>query len=327
MILILLTSLIIGLSLSLLGAGGSLIAIPAMSYLLHYSPQQAVAGSLFVVLAVSLFNLLTPASRESVYWPALLTFGLPGLFGAYWGAGLSQYTQPESQLLAFAALALLASVLMLNPINTKTSEKLPIWLLLLAGMLLGGLTGFIGVGAGFLLVPTLMYCLKLSFNRAVATSLLLIAVQASSALAQYLQLLEHGKFDWPTLALLAMVAIVGSASARVLRPLISQPRLTQIYSISLIVIASFTLWQNWPPPEPAMLKTSAQLVQQAKQQITEISSSEAEQRSLTSILIDVREPAEFADGHVPGAVNMPRGILEMELEKVAPLTELANKDI
>jgi len=327
MLFILVTSMIIGLSLSLVGAGGSLVAIPALSYLLQYSPQQAVVGSLFLVLVVSLFNMLSPTNRRKIHWPALFTLGLPGLFAAYWGAGLSQYVADEFQLLAFALLALLASALMLRPIKPKNKMSLTLWALLPIGLLLGGLTGFIGVGAGFLMVPVLIFCLGLDFNKAVATSLLLISVQASTALIHYLQISQLDQFDWPILCLLALMAIIGSVCGQKLRPFVSQFRLTQAYSVSLILIASFTLWKNWPQPEFPMLKTSAQIVQQAKQQITEVDPLQAQQRSSQAILIDVREPAEFEGGHIPGAVNIPRGVLEMELEQMAPLTELATKSI
>jgi hypothetical protein len=159
--------------------------------------------------------------------------------GAYLGADLSRHVSGTVQLSVLAALMLLAAVLMLRPIKPKTSTKTQAaWMIVLEGAIIGVLTGFVGVGGGFLIVPSLVFLGGLSMQRAVATSLVIIALKSASGFVKYVDVLNDLdlSLDLRVLVLFSAVGILGSLSGTKVGAMVSQRALRQSFAGLLVVI-------------------------------------------------------------------------------------------
>jgi hypothetical protein len=179
----------VGLSLSLLGAGGSILAVPLLVYVARMDAHRAIAISLAIVGGTSAVGALLHHREGWVRLRAALWFGLCGLPGAYLGAHLSHWVPDWALMLAFAALMLVVGAAMLRPApeSIEAGAPAPIPVLLAAGTGVGFLTGFLGVGGGFLIVPALTLLVGLPIREAVATSLVVIAANCASGLVSQWQ--------------------------------------------------------------------------------------------------------------------------------------------
>lgn len=198
---------LLGLSLGLLGGGGSILALPVLVYVAGQEPASAVATSLAVVGATSLIAALDHARVGRVDSGAALGFGLTGVVGALVGAQLTPLVPPRTLLLVFALLMLLVGSLMLRPGRGPIPGRRHPLGVPLAGLGVGLLTGFLGVGGGFLIVPALVLLARLEMPVAVGTSLLVIAVNAAAGLVGHL-----GR-EPPPLGLTAAFTLVASGGA------------------------------------------------------------------------------------------------------------------
>ena len=158
MIFALFGALAIGLSLGLLGSGGSILTVPVLIYLVGQDEKVAIAGSLFIVGLIALVGAIRPALKKQVSWNTVLWFGLPGMAGTWIGAYLSGFMSGLIQLLLFACIMLLAAWNMLKgnknadePSGPRQPHKI-----ILDGLIVGTVTGLVGVGGGFLIVPALV---------------------------------------------------------------------------------------------------------------------------------------------------------------------------
>jgi len=183
----------IGISLGLLGSGGSILTVPVLVYLIGQDEKVAIAGSLFVVGTIALVGSLQFLRAKLVDWHNVLVFGLPGMAGTYIGAALAAYLTGIMQLTLFAGVMLLASWFMLRPISLgPPGEHKPraTWKIAGDGLGVGVLTGLVGVGGGFLIVPALVLLGGMAMHRAVATSLVIIALKSYSGFYKYTDVLE-----------------------------------------------------------------------------------------------------------------------------------------
>lgn len=163
MILAWLGAALIGLSLGLLGSGGSILTVPVLVYLVGEPEKIAIAESLAVVGGISLVGALPYALRRQVDWTSVVWFGIPGVVGTFLGAALSVYLSGAVQLLLFAAVMLLAAVMMFrsSPIageqggEQMAGPRSPLKVGL-EGLVVGVVTGLVGVGGGFLIIPALV---------------------------------------------------------------------------------------------------------------------------------------------------------------------------
>ena len=148
---IILGAVLIGLSLGLLGSGGSIITVPLLIYVADEPAKLAIAESLFIVGCISAFGSISYIKRGLVSWKFILLFGLPSMFGTYFGAWTSQFVSGEFQLLTFSIVMLIASRSMFTPVTSTSSEVAASRNLFVisAGILVGGIAGFVGVGGGF----------------------------------------------------------------------------------------------------------------------------------------------------------------------------------
>ncbi|MDQ3374308.1 MAG: sulfite exporter TauE/SafE family protein, partial [Acidobacteriota bacterium] len=151
---------LIGLSLGLIGGGGSIITVPVLVYVLGVEAHAAVGMSLAVVGATSLVGSFLHYRRGTVRLKTGLIFGAAGVVGALLGSPLTRLLSPAALLMTFATLMLVIAVLMLrrksNAGIIEVEQVLSVWKAILAGFGVGVLTGFLGVGGGFLIVPALV---------------------------------------------------------------------------------------------------------------------------------------------------------------------------
>ncbi len=243
--LIILSALAIGLSLGIFGSGGAILTLPTLIYLLGYSEKHAIIGSLFIVAIVSLFSAVPQVLKNGLSKAHLLYFALPGLFGSYVGAFLGANASPKLQMMVFVALMILAAIKMLS-IKTETetqtqTEQCRTGLVLIMGALVGVVTGFIGVGGGFLIVPALVLLSKLSINKAISTSVTIIFLQSSVGLLSYYQHSEQvfNQIQWPILLAIAAIGVLGSLLGVWLKQFINQTWLTRLFGWFLVLMACF----------------------------------------------------------------------------------------
>jgi uncharacterized membrane protein YfcA len=203
-------AVVMGLLLGLLGGGGSILAVPVLVYLAGQQPQAAIAASLFVVAVTSAVALVPHARAGRVQWRTGLTFGTAGLAGAYAGGRLAAYFPASLLLAGLGLLTAVAAIIMIRscrrPLRTvPRTGHLPV--LLGLGVAVGLITGMVGAGGGFVIVPVLVLLAGLSMTTAVGTSLLIITLQAGAGLAGHLQ---HAAIDWPLTLVVTALAIGGS---------------------------------------------------------------------------------------------------------------------
>jgi uncharacterized membrane protein YfcA len=240
----------IGLSLGLLGSGGSIVTVPVLVYLVGQSEKVAIAGSLGIVGGIALAGALLYARRRLVDWRSVLFFGLPGMAGTYGGAWLAKFVSGSAQLAVFAVVMLLASGLMFRtPARFQNDRgERHVWKLGLDGVIVGIVTGFVGVGGGFLIVPALAVLGGLPMHRAVGTSLMIIALKSASGFIKYLAVLsELGlEIDWSVIGLFLLFGIVGTFAGRAIGTRVPQPALKKAFALFLVPVAVFILWENLP---------------------------------------------------------------------------------
>jgi uncharacterized membrane protein YfcA len=242
-------ALVVGLSLGLLGSGGSILTVPILVYLLGMSPKLAVAASLAIVGAIALAGAASHARKRLVDWRHVVSFGLPGIVASYAGAWLSHFVSGAVQLIVFAVIMGLASWTMLRPapVSAEVRHLHLVWLLV-AGVGVGLVTGFVGVGGGFLFVPALVILGGLSMHRAVGTSLAVIALNAASGFGSYwLQLASADmQIPWATIAVFAVIGTVGSLAGQVMGSRLAHASLRRAFGVLLMAMCGFVLWRTLP---------------------------------------------------------------------------------
>ena len=232
-------ALLIGISLGLLGGGGSMLTVPVLHYVLGYEVKAAIPMSLVVVGLTSGFGALNHARTGAVRWRTALAFGPPAIVGAVLGAELGLRVDPAVQLAVLAVVMLVAAVAMLRRAELAApARQRPVPFLTLAGALVGMLTGFAGVGGGFLYVPALVLLGGLIVSEAVATSLVLIVL---SCMAGFLRYLGQVTLDWQAVALFTAIAFLGVALGSRLVPHVSQRSLQRGFAIFLLVMGALVL--------------------------------------------------------------------------------------
>lgn len=241
----LLLAALIGLSLGLLGGGGSILTVPIFVYVLGYGAKEAIAMSLAVVGVTSLFAMIGHWRQGNVNLRVALIFGAVAMSGTYLGARLAVFFSGAAQLILFAGVMLIAAYFMFRD-KTSVSEaeahdKMPLGLIVLEGLAVGVLTGLVGVGGGFLIVPALVLLGKVPMKAAVGTSLLIIAMKSASGFVGYLGQVE---IPWAFMGLFTAVAIAGSFGGTYIARFVPQETLKKGFAVFLIVMGIFILFQN-----------------------------------------------------------------------------------
>ena len=243
-------ALSIGLVLGLLGSGGSILAVPVLVYLVGEPEKLAIAESLGVVALISLIGVIPFAFRKQVDWQSVVFFGIPGMAGAYLGAYLSQFLSGATQLALFAGVMLLAAFMMIRvntPKRAGAVSHAP-WKIVLEGLTVGVLTGLVGVGGGFLIVPALVLLNGLSMHLAIGTSLAIIALKSISGFYKYLDVMAEADLamHWNMIFLFGGIGVIGSLMGGKAGAYVSQRHLRKGFALFLLVMGVYILWQNLP---------------------------------------------------------------------------------
>lgn len=245
--LVLLLSVAIGLSLGVLGGGGSILTVPILVYVAGLEPKEAIAASLFVVGATSAAGAISHAKGGRVKWRTGLLFGLAGMAGAFAGGLLGGQLPGTLLLIAFALMMIATSIAMLrgrrNVDPTKAHAELPVFRVLLDGAVVGLVTGLVGAGGGFLVVPALALLGGLPMSIAVGTSLVVIAMKSFAGLAGYLSTVQ---LDWGLTLGVTAAAIVGSVIGGRLVGKIPEQALRKGFGWFVLVMGGFVLVQQGP---------------------------------------------------------------------------------
>lgn len=241
---------LIGLSLGVMGGGGSILTVPIFVYVLGFDPKLSIAMSLPVVGATSLVGALGHWKLGNVNLKSAALFGVIAMLGSFAGARLAAFLSGAFQLTLLAVVMLAAAVSMLRSAHrepravdlaTEGQRPMQIGLVIPVAIGVGMLTGLVGIGGGFLVVPALVLLGRISMKEAVGTSLLVIAMNSMSGFAGYL-----GRVDvpWGFMAGFTAVAIGGIVAGTSLVRLVSQSALKRAFAMFLLVMGVFILYRN-----------------------------------------------------------------------------------
>jgi hypothetical protein len=244
-VLIIAASLVIGVALGVLGGGGSILTVPVLVYLAGLEAKQAIATSLFVVGVTSAAGVISHAKAGRVRWRTGLLFGVAGMTGAYAGGRLAEFI-PGGVLLTLFGLMMVATAIAMirgrrNGGPKNVHHELPVMRVLIDGVVVGLVTGLVGAGGGFLVVPALALLGGLPMGVAVGTSLLVISMKSFAGLAGYLSSVQ---MDWGLALLVTSVAVVGSLAGGLFAGRIPQDTLRKIFGWFVIVMGVFVLSQQ-----------------------------------------------------------------------------------
>jgi uncharacterized membrane protein YfcA len=252
---------LIGVSLGAFGAGGSILAVPALVYAAGQDPKAATTSSLFLVGSAAFVGMASHYRAGRVRVRVGLAFGATGIGGAVAGSALNRHLDPDALLLGFSGLVLLAAWRMLVgcPTCTKVGEARELHAtaarregpllvgtklgtgqtiaVLLAGLAVGFLTGLFGVGGGFVVVPALTLLLKLPMPDAIGTSLLVVGVNAVAALATRL---ATTSIDWAITGPFTIAAVVGVLTGGRIANRLDPHRSLRSFSALLVGVAVYT---------------------------------------------------------------------------------------
>lgn len=243
LVIALLLSLLIGLSLGMLGGGGSILTVPILVYALGLPAPEAIASSLIVVGITSATGAARHARSGNVEWRTGLVFGAAGMAGAFLGGRAAGWFSDRTLLLSFAAIMVVTAVAMFRGRRERPEASPPASKLRLAvyGSIVGVVTGWVGAGGGFLVVPALALAGGLPMRRAVGTSLLVIA---ANSVAGFLGRVGDVTIDVPLTAAVTAAAVVGSLAGGALADRLPQETLRKGFALFVLVLAVFQIWQE-----------------------------------------------------------------------------------
>lgn len=248
-----LLALLVGLALGLLGGGGSILTVPIFRYALGMEVKEAIGMSLGVVSLISLVGALRHWRQGNLDLRALLAFAPAAIISTFLGAKLAHFVPGPMQMAGLGMVMGVAALLMWGgpavgrPVLSASegsggpAVERPHLHIIGAGICLGFLTGILGVGGGFLIVPALVLFLGLEMKKAVGTSLGVIALNAASGFAGYL---DQVTMDWILMAAFTGVAILGVLAGAALVPKVSQHHLRRGFALFLVVVAAYILIQR-----------------------------------------------------------------------------------
>lgn len=234
-------AILVGLSLGLLGGGGSILTVPILGYVAGMPPAAAIAASLFVVAVTSVVGIIPHARAGRVLWRTGLVFGAAGMAGAFAGGQLSRLFPPRLLMIAFGAMMVVTGIAMLRRRPATPRSLAPSHARALAqGFGVGVVTGLLGVGGGFLIVPALVLFGSIAMERAVGTSLLVIAMSAFAGFASHATV----AIDWTTTLAVALVASASCWFGGRFVGRVPAPTLRRVFGVLVVAVAAFVLFQE-----------------------------------------------------------------------------------
>lgn len=234
-------AVLVGVSLGLLGGGGSILTVPLLTYVAGVDAQRAIATSLLVVGVTSAVAAVTHARAGRVRWKLAALFGAAAMVGAYTGGRLAHFVPGNVLLIGFAVIMIAAAVAMLRGRRDVTDEstgRLPVVKILLQGAGVGVISGLVGAGGGFLLVPALALLGGLPMPVAVGTSLVVISMQSFAGLAGHL---ATEPIDWKLAGMVTAAAVVGSVAGGLLVSRVNAGTLRKAFGWFVLAMAAVVL--------------------------------------------------------------------------------------
>lgn len=239
----------VGLSLGLLGGGGSILTVPLLTYVAGMDPKEAIAASLFVVGVTSAVSTVSHARQNHVQWRTGLIFGVASMLGAFLGGLLGGRIPGAILMIAFALMMLATAGAMLlgrrGAGGGEEKKNLPLGKILVEGLVVGLVTGLVGAGGGFLVVPALALLGGLAMPVAVGTSLLVITMKSFAGLAGYLTTVS---LDWPVVLAVTAAALVGALLGARLTSVVPEQALRRGFGYFVLVMGVVVLVQELPSP-------------------------------------------------------------------------------
>jgi uncharacterized protein len=244
---------LIGLSLGLLGGGGSILTVPIFVYVLGFGAKESIAMSLAVVGVTSLVGAAAHWRQGHVQIRVALLFGIVAMLGSYVGTRLATRLTGTQQLVIFAGMMVVAATIMLRGRRTDVEPggagssagrppSLSMAVIAAQGFVVGSLTGLIGIGGGFLIVPVLIWG-GLAMREAVGTSLVAIAMNCAVGFFSYLGQVQ---IAWIPMALVTAGTVPGIATGTHVMRFVSQDVLRRAFAVLLFGLAAYMLYGSLP---------------------------------------------------------------------------------
>ncbi|MCA9200869.1 MAG: sulfite exporter TauE/SafE family protein [Planctomycetales bacterium] len=249
MLLVFAGALVIGLTLGMLGSGGSAITVPVLIYVVGHGTKESMTESMAIVGLISIAAAIPYARAHQIDWRSVWYFGVPGMLGTFVGAWFGGNSAAALQLVVFGVVLIAAAASMIRrpKVESETApdadSRSPLWKIILEGTAVGVVTGFVGVGGGFLIVPALVVLGKLPMRLAIGTSLVIIAIKAAVGFAKYEHYLWHHNLsvDVQTVLVFTIVGVAGSILGRQINRCMNQLVLRRVFAAFLVLLGCFMI--------------------------------------------------------------------------------------
>jgi uncharacterized membrane protein YfcA len=242
----------VGLILALIGGGGSILATPALLYIVGIANPHVAIGTSALAVSVNAFaNFINHARRGNVKWRCALIFAAAGIVGAAIGAAIGKLTDPAILLPLFALVMIVVGVRMLRAqahegdaevrLSASNAPKL-----IAAGLVVGALSGFFGIGGGFLIVPGLIAASGMTMIHAVGSSLFAVGAFGATTATSYAL---DGLIDWRVALLFIGGGLIGGTIGAMLSSRLAKQKgaLQRVFAIVVFVVAAYMLWRSLAP--------------------------------------------------------------------------------
>ncbi len=241
---------VVGFTLGLLGGGGSILAVPLLLYLVGMNDPHVVIGSTALAVSLNAYaNLISHARAKHVLWKPAIGFALPGVLGAYIGSVLGKLMPDKQLLFLFAILMVVIAILMLRKKRSQNEQEFRSadvhWIRIIsAGLLVGALSGFFGIGGGFLIVPGLIFSTGMPMIMAIGSSLFAVGTFGLTTAVSYA---SSGLVDWWVVLCYVGGGILGGVVGSLAATKLSTKRrtLNYIFSIIIFLVAIYMIIVNW----------------------------------------------------------------------------------
>lgn len=248
------SAILIGISLGLIGGGGSILAVPILAYLFLLDEKVATAYSLFIVGFSSLIGGLGQHKQGNVDWKTAIVFGIPALLGVWlvrhfvipmlpdvlFNIGTIEITRRMGMFGFFAIIMLLAAYSMLSEKERKGGTGIVKYnypLIIVEGIAVGAVTGFVGAGGGFLVIPALVFLANLEMKKAIGTSLVIIAIKSLTGF--FLGDALSMEIDWLFLSIFTFLAGIGIFIGIYISKFLDGDKLKKGFGYFIILMAIF----------------------------------------------------------------------------------------
>lgn len=234
----------IGASLGLLGGGGSILTVPVLVYVLEIATKDAVALSLGIVGITSLIGSLSHLKSGNIETRIIMIFAPAAMVGTYLGTYIAGFLSGQLQLFLFSIIMILASFFMFKDkkeLDPSTPHKTNLYLLIFVSSIVGVLTGIVGVGGGFMIVPALVILADTPMKKAVGTSLVIISL---NSLIGFMGYIDQVKIDWKFFSIFSSFTILGIIIGSYFVKKISQRKLKKSFAIFLIIMGVLIFYKN-----------------------------------------------------------------------------------